>query len=425
MLTAERVLALLVSLWLLGCCGSGTLAATYHVGKGQRFATMQDLLSAVALVDHDVVLVHPGTYPPFVVERGGGSSPETAPVIRASDVTRRPVFDAAGAKVGIALNPDHGKWFALDGLEVCRASDRGIRHAWSGLVMRHCYVHDCRTGFLSAGRNVTDEEPGYLIAESNEFARNGQGVYCHQWYIQEYWVQFRYNWVHDATGGLAYKDRSRTSLVEYNLIEQGPAGHAALYFCGFDLEGMPDIGQTATAIGNIICNRGEGRKYQFVSNIRKEGGVPGGRNIGKLYLINNTFYSEGHTGPMLATDEGSRIWAYNNIFQSTASDRILGKVEIAENAGEIVEGRHNWVNRRMVVPDTFKDTISGSDSGFMDVTGPRWDLHLRSGSPCIAAGWDAVSPRPTGEYRHPMSSAVRRDAGILDIGAFAYKETGR
>jgi len=99
MLTAERVLALLVSLWLLGCCGSGTLAATYHVGKGQRFATMQDLLSAVALVDHDVVLVHPGTYPPFVVERGGGSSPETAPVIRASDVTRRPVFDAAGANV--------------------------------------------------------------------------------------------------------------------------------------------------------------------------------------------------------------------------------------------------------------------------------------------------------------------------------------
>jgi hypothetical protein len=286
-------------------------------------------------------------------------------------------------------------------------------------------VHDCRTGFLSAGRNVTDAEPGYLIAEYNEFARNGDGVYCHQWYIQEYWVQFRYNWIHDATGGLAYKDRSRTSLVEYNLIEQGSAGYAALYFCGFDLAGMPDIGQSATVVGNVVTNRGAGGKYQFVSNIRKEGGVPGGQNIGKLYLINNTFCSEGHIGPMLATDEGSRIWAYNNIFQSATSDRLLDKVTIAENTGQLVEGRHNWVNRRLVVPETLKDTVSGADPGFAAVTGPRWDLHLRPGSPCIAAGWNAVSPRPASEYRHPMSREARRDAGALTIGAFAYREPDR
>ena len=425
MIAAERTLALVVLVWLLAASGGEAVAACYDVGKGERYATMQDLLAAVALGDRDVVLVHPGTYPPFQVERGGGSSPETAPVIRAYDMTRRPVFDAAGEKVGISLDPDHGKWFALDGLEVCGASNRGIRHAWSGLVMRHCYVHDCRTGFLSAGRNVTAEEPGYLIAEYNEFARNGDGVYCHQWYVQEYWVQFRYNWIHDATGGLGYKDRSRSSLVEYNLIEQGPEGHAALYFCGFDLPGMPDIGQTATVIGNIVINRGAGRKYQFVSNIRKEGGVPGGRNIGKLYLINNTFHSEGHTGPMLATDEGSRIWAYNNVFQSTASDRIVGQVTIADNAGEIVEGRHNWVNKRMAVPDTFTDTVSGTDPGFVNVTGPQWDLHLRPDSPCIGAGWEGVNPRPTHEYLHRMAAAPRHDAGALDIGALAYSPTAR
>ena len=418
--TLERVLALLACASLLSLCAGAARAATYHVGAGERFAAMQDLLAAVTLVDRDVVLVHPGTYPAFSLTRGGCASPETAPVIRAFDMAHRPVIDAAQARRAVSLDPDHGKWIALDGLEICNASERGVRHAWSGLVMRHCYVHDCRTGFLSGGRNVTDEEPGYLIAEYNEFARNGEGVYNHQWYIQEYWVQFRYNWIHDGTGGLAYKDRSRSSLVEYNLIEQGPQGHAALYFCGFDLAGMPDLGQTATVVGNVITNRGATEKYQFVSNIRKEGGVPGGRNLGKLYLINNTFYSEGHTGPMLATDEGSRIWAYNNIFQSTGSTQLLGQVTIAEGPGEIVEGRHNWVNSRIALVPTFKDTLTGADPGFVNVAGARWDLHLRAGSPCIDQGWDRVDPRPTREYHHPLEGVARHDRGRLDLGAFAY-----
>ena len=96
--TLERVLALLACASLLGLCAGAARAATYRVGAGERFATMQDLLAAVTLVDRDVVLVHPGTYPAFSLTRGGGASPETAPVIRAFDMAHLPVIDAAGAR---------------------------------------------------------------------------------------------------------------------------------------------------------------------------------------------------------------------------------------------------------------------------------------------------------------------------------------
>ena len=72
-------LSVLCCLALTPCLG---FAAEYHVGSGQPYATVNDLLLVVTLGDNDIVWVHPGTYPNFWVRAGGGSSQAAAVQIR-------------------------------------------------------------------------------------------------------------------------------------------------------------------------------------------------------------------------------------------------------------------------------------------------------------------------------------------------------
>lgn len=402
----------------------GAAAAAYHVGQDQTYATVQDLLAAVTPGDGDVILVHPGTYPAFRVDKGGGSSPETAPVIRAYDRAQRPVFDAAGAPNCLEFQHPTGSWYAIEDLEICNASFRGVFNVQCGLVMRGCYVHDCRNGFMGGMHNTRDSTPGYLIAEHNEFAHNGSGAYAHQLYMQQRWVVFRYNWIHDNAGGSAYKDRSRESLVEYNLIEQGPEATYAIEFCGCDEDAAPSYTQTAVMVGNVVSKQGGGNRFLFLANERSEGGAEGKLNIGRLYLINNTFYSEDHRGPMLAGDDGSVIVAHNNIFHSTTSDRLLDQIMDATNRGRFEPSYRNWVRAGMEVPPELKETVSGRDPGFAKAAALGGDFHLLAGSACIDAGTDRVEPLPFLEYRHPCGLGFRPRDGKVDIGAFEARTGG-
>ena len=87
---------LAVLVMMLAFCGAA-VATEYHVGSGQTYATVNDLLLVVTLGDNDIVWVHPGTYPNFWVKAGGGSSEAAAVQIRAWDPNNKPIFDAAGA----------------------------------------------------------------------------------------------------------------------------------------------------------------------------------------------------------------------------------------------------------------------------------------------------------------------------------------
>ncbi len=398
---------------------SASLAATYHVGPGQTYATLNDLYASITPGDNDVILVHPGTYGTIAIYSGGGSSQETATIIRAYDMNNKPVFDASGADNCFKVEAGYAKWYYLDGLEIANAAYRGIFHVGGGLIVRRCYLRDCANGLMSGMYNTRDESPGYLIAEYNEFAYCGEGNFRHSCYIQEYWTEFRYNWIHEPASGLCYKDRSRDSLLEYNLIEQGPNGGYTIEFCGYDDDGMPDIGQTATMVGNVVTKNGGGNSWLFVGNERGEGGVSGGQNLGWLYLHNNTFYSENHTGPMLGTDDGSIIYAHNNIFHSATCDTMMEQVDYASSPGTMT-GSYNWVKNGISVPSGLTDTVFGSTPGCVSVAWSGGDWHLNSNSPCVNAGYNAVDPAPVREYDHPCSYVNRYDDSALDIGAYEY-----
>ena len=206
----KRSLILLTTAVLLLTLVGLAQAATYHVGSGQTYSTMQDLLSAVTLGDNDVALVHPGTYGPIAIYSGGGSSEATAAVIRAYDMNNKPVFDAAGADNCFKVEAGNDTWYYLDGLEIANAAFRGIFHVGGGLIMRNCYVHHCDDGIMSGMYNTRDESPGYLIVEHCEIANCGEGTQRHSFYLQEYWSEIRYNWIHDPVGGSATKTAPAT-----------------------------------------------------------------------------------------------------------------------------------------------------------------------------------------------------------------------
>lgn len=400
-------------------------ARTYEVGPGQPYATVQDLIAHVAPGDGDVILVHPGTYPPFRVTKGGGACPETAPVIRAYDMADKPVFDADGERYACLFYHGSGKWYALEGVEVRGAPDTGILNVQCGLVVRYSYIHDCGNGLGGGSSNTRDSTPGYLIAEHNEFARNGMGIYLHQIYNHQYWTIFRYNYIHDNSGGACYKDRSRDSLVAYNYIEQGPGATYAIEFCGCADDAAPDYTQTAVMIGNVVTKKQGANRWLFIANIRKEGGAEGRLNIGRLYLVNNTFYSEEHIGPMLGDDEGSIIYADNNIFHSATCDRIVDQVDMAEGPGECRPSYNNWVRTGMEAPKEFVNTVSGDDPGLVEAAWRGGDFHLRPGSACVDAGTDRGAPLPWLEYVHPHSYTYRLPDKTLDIGAFEHRPRRR
>ena len=74
----KKYLALLALLLVAVWCSGAALAATYHVGSGQTYSTLNDLYSSITPGDNDVILVHPGTYGTIAIYSGGGSSQATA-----------------------------------------------------------------------------------------------------------------------------------------------------------------------------------------------------------------------------------------------------------------------------------------------------------------------------------------------------------
>ncbi len=409
-----------------GLCGvvllSGVALATeYHVGSGQTYATMNALLSAVTLGDNDIAWVHPGTYGSFAASSGGGSSQATAVQIRAYDPNNKPIF--SGGTNCIAIQSGATKWWKLDGLEQKSSTSRGIYHTCGGLTIQNCYVHNnAQDGIMSGMCNTRPANPGTLIVEYCELASNGSGTQYHSWYVQENSMTARYNWTHNENGGIGYKDRSRTSLLEYNLIEEGSSSAGcAISFCGWDDSEMPDVGQTATMVGNVVTKSGGGNTWLFVNNIRMaDGGNAGQTAPGYLYLYNNSFYSENHTGPMLADDEVSIIAAHNNIFHSASCTSMYDQVDGAAGPGQVLTSYNNWVKSTMSRPAAFTNTVTGSAPGWVNTATSGGDFHLTSGSACINAGRNSVSVLPTKEYSHPCSYTTRPSDGTIDIGAYEY-----
>jgi len=415
----------LLLLVVVGCavCLCGVAQATeYHVGSGQQYATMNALLAAVTLTDNDIAWVHPGTYGAFTVSSGGGSSQATASQIRAYDPNNKPIFSGGTNTIQIS---SLGKWYKLEGIEQTGSTTRGIYHLCGGLIIHNCYVHgNAKDGIMSCMCNARDDNPGYLIVENCELTSNGSGTLYHNFYLEEYWSQVRYVWIHSSNGGTLYKDRGRNSTVEYNLMEQPSTGSGSVQFAGWDDSGMPDVVKTSTMTGNVITKNGGGNAWLFVRNEPNEGGTAGHTQPAYLYLYNNSLYSEAHTGPMLAGDDRSIIAAHNNIFHSTTCTKIIDKVDTADTYGQVLTSYNNWVKNTMTQPAEFTSSVTGTAPGWVNGAWSGGDFHLTSGSACRNAGKNGLSVVPNKEYLHPCSYSTRPSDGSIDIGAYEYPAGG-
>ena len=418
---------LVVLLMMLGCLAvmSGSaVAAEYHVGPGQTYATMNDLLAAVTLVDNDIAWVHPGTYPNFWARAGGGSSEANAVQIRAWDPNNKPVFDAAGANNCAQFeDPESvygmvGNWFWIEDLEITGAASRGIYNVSCNIIVTNCYVHDNHNGYMGGWHNARDAERGDAVFEYNEFNRCGSGAFAHPMYMEGYLAEVRYNWLHDSTGGNSYKDRSLDSILEYNYISAGADGYRAFEFCGFDDNQMPtDQDQYALVIGNVITQNAGGNPWLFMSNERTEGGR--GKNVGYMTMVNNSCYAENLTGPVIAGDNVAVTTLHNNIFHTNCT-RMFDKVQGQRTYGVVMPSYNNWVTSGCTLEPAMVDTVVGSSPGWVNGAWPLGDFHLAAGSACINAGNNSVADLPAVEYDHPCGWVARASDGQIDIGAYEY-----
>jgi len=399
------------------------LATEYHVGSGQPYATVNDLLLVVTLGDNDIVWVHPGTYPRISMTEGGGSSREAAVQIRAWDPNNKPVFDAAGEDNTIAYHDVSGglvgKWLLIEDLEITGAASRGIYNVGSSIIVRNCYIHDNHNGYMGGQHNARDGLRGDAIFEYNEFNRCGSGIYAHPLYMEGYIAEVRHNWIHDSGGGNSYKDRSRNTILEYNYISAGgDYGYRAVQFCGFDDNGVPaDTDQYALLIGNIIAQNGGGNPWLFIANERSEGGQ--GQNTGYMTMVNNSCYAENLTGPVIAGDDFASTTLHNNVFHTNCT-RMFDYVEGQDTYGTVNTSYNNWVTSGCTLDPAMVNTVVGSDPGWVNGAWPLGDFHLAAGSPCINAGSNSVANLPTKEYSHPADWTTRPTDGQIDIGAYEY-----
>jgi len=416
-------------LLVLVLCGlalsSAAFATQYHVGSGQQYATVNDLLLVVTLGDNDIVWVHPGTYPNFWVRAGGGSSQAVAVQIRAYDTNNKPVFNAAGANNCAQFEDPNsvyglvGKWFYIDSLEITGAAVRGIYNVSCNLIVRNCYVHNNGNGYMGGWHNARDAERGDAIFEYNEFNQCGNGAYAHPLYMEGYLADFRYNWVHNSTGGNSYKDRSRSSIVEYNYISAGGSGYRAMQFCGFDDNSVPStIDQYATVTGNILTQNAGGNPWLFIANERTEGGK--GKNKGYMTMTNNSCYGQNLTGPVIAGDKVAVTTLHNNIFHTNCT-RMFDKIQGQKNYGVVNTSYNNWVTSGCATVPAMVNTVVGTAPGWVNGAWPLGDFHLTAGSQCINSGNNSVGGLPTKQYVQPCNWQTRTiNGGVIDIGAYEY-----
>jgi hypothetical protein len=418
---------MLLGLVLCGLALSGAAYATeYHVGSGQQYATVNDLLLVVTLGDYDIVWVHPGTYPNFWVKVGGGSSQAAAVQIRAYDTNNKPVFDAAGAnncaqfEDPLSVYGLVGKWFYIDSLVIKNAAYRGIYNVSCSIIVRNCYMQDNYNGYMGGWHNARDAERGDAIFEYNEFNHCGSGTYAHPMYMEGYNADVRYNWLHDSGGGNSYKDRSRNSILEYNYISAGGAvAYRAVQFCGFDDNKVPvTTNQYATVTGNIITQNGGLNPWLFIANERTEGGA--GKNKGYMTMVNNSCYAINLTGPVIAGDKCAVTTLHNNIFK-TNCDRMFDKVQGQRTYGVVNTSYNNWVWSGTSTVAAMVNTVFGSDPGYVNGAWPFGDFHLTAGSQCINSGNNSVGGLPTKQYVQPCGWQTRTiNGGVIDIGAYEY-----
>jgi hypothetical protein len=350
---------------------------TLSVGPAKEF-TRPSQAAAIAQ-DGDVVEIEGGIYSADVA------------VWRANNLTLRgiggrPHLKADGANAqGKAIWVIQGDNTTVENIEfsgekVPDGNGAAIRQEGRGLTLRNCFIHDNEMGIL-AGNKDSD-----IVIESSEFS-GSSGGYNHNIYvgnIRSFTLRFSY--VHNAIEGHNVKTRARNNFILYNRIMDGASGSSS-----YALD-IPNGGKSYV-IGNVI-QKGDKAENPIVIADGEEGAS---NDVQAIYIVNNTIVSNLGRGQFLNIVGNSESFVMNNIF-----------------AGRGVSGPS--------VSASLTNLIS-ADPQFRDPL--RFDYHLRSGSPAIAAGKSPGAAAgfdltPQFEYVHPLGHQTRKSGGAIDLGAYAF-----
>ncbi|SKC46055.1 Right handed beta helix region [Pseudoxanthomonas indica] len=392
---------------LLAAVPLSAAAATYTVGpSGRQYTQLSTLFRSVNLAPGDIVEVDGNaTYSGNIIVGDDDSGTAAAPVtIRWRRVAgaKRPILSGGTHTIKF----EQSNHIVFEGFEVTGGSSTCIFSEAHNVTVRDAYIHDCPShGILGA-----DQNSGSFTLEYSEVARSGASTTRHSIYMQTDEVtwpgavfRMRYNYIHDATGGVLMRTRSERSEIYYNWFENPMYG--AIELIGPDCDTQKSGWTTnlkredADVVGNVIVATNSWR------NAIRAGGDLDGRSQGRVRLVNNTILFDRAgvaNGLMVQLGVGS-VEMHNNVLYQTAANSApallrenpaseVGAPDVCEPqsrepwaAGRKVAGSNNWVQTgATLVPAELTGTVRGADPMFTNIA--QRNLRPRAGSPLLARG---------------------------------------
>ncbi|MFO0555176.1 MAG: hypothetical protein U0271_42755 [Polyangiaceae bacterium] len=419
-----------VTLSLVASLPAIAQAATYQVGAGKPYATIQDTLGMLA--PGDVVEVDgDATYPGDLWFRAEQSGTADAPVtIRGIPVNgKRPVIQGVGTEqwhdIIVFFNANH---FVFEGFEIIgdgNVDHFGLVHKADDVTLRDLVVH----GVANQGLLGTDSESGSLTLESSEFYGNGNDLYQHQIYMATDESMYpgsvfrmQYCYVHDGAGGNNVKSRAERNEIYYNWIE-GAVYHE-LDLIGPDGQDPSLAREDSDVVGNVLVKHSEWR-------IARIGGDGTGNTAGRYRFVNNTMVLGASSDVAIGLQQTvESLEMDNNVIVriGAAGGSVWNHAEPEGPDPELV-GSHNWIQDGIGdIPAGFTNTLTGASAGFQNDA--DFDFRPVAGSPLLDAGTTetliagAPVPNALGVAADVPPSRLAGTQGdrpvdaAIDIGAF-------
>jgi hypothetical protein len=434
---------------LIGCIALATAqrrpipeGKNYSVGSVRKIKTLEQLLNSVTLKAGDTVDVDEGTYVTHGVDGiifDDDGSVDARIVIRKNPSAKsRPII-----KGGNDIIRFKGNHYVFEGFDLAGSPEnkRGIFSEANDIIVRDIVLHDVTKGH---GILTADNYSGSFTLEYSEIYNCGDGTYKHPLYAQTDEITYpgstftmRYCYMHDQNGGNGVKIRAERARIYYNWFEGG-------FFRELELIGPDPFTQFPGFSEDILREDGDVVGNVFVHTQNKSfgaircGGDRTGQSKGMARFVNNTFIMKEGAMVFQLFDSLLSIELHNNIFYKVGggSFKVVDDSECDWKKGRQIHGSNNWIAHGGTIPDGLRNTLTGTDPGF--VNSEQSDFHLKSSSPLVNAGdtktselWYPFVTLFPPKQEPPLRKVIPVDqeegrvisGAAIDLGAYEYYET--